>query len=355
MKPTILLLLVSTLLTAGPLYQIADLGSLGGGNSAAFGINASGAAVGASRTVSGIDVAFRNNDALLNSLAATRSTAAAINDSGMIAGTVFGPSGAQAVLWSNGQASAIAGPGSYAMGVNNSGWATGSAQGSAFRWNGVALEILNLGYWSAGYAINASGAIAGYAEITFGRFTAFLWDGSNITLLPPVGGRSSYAMAVNDDGVVAGSSTNQAGYSRATMWQDGAARDLGTLGGVASFASGIDASGSVVGSSFDHSNSYTRAFLYQNGTMLDLNSLLLSPAGWLLTAAYGINGSGQIVGTGIYQGEYRAFRLDPVFLAADEKSSPVPEPATGLLMILGIGLVARKRKKSAAPDRAADE
>lgn len=344
MKPTILLPLVSTLLTAGPLYQIADLGSLGGGSSAAFAINASGSAVGSSRTASGLDVAFRNDDAMLYALAGTRSTAAAINDSGVIAGTVFGPSGAQAVLWSNGQAGAIAGRDSYAMGVNHSGSATGSAQGSAFRWTSGALETLNLGYWSAGYAINASGAIAGYAETTFGRFTAFLWDGSSIVLLPSVGGRSSYAMAVNDHGVVAGSSTNQAGYSRATLWRDGAAIDLGTLGGVASFASGINASGSVVGSSFDHSNSYMRAFLFQNGTMLDLNSLLLSPAGWLLTAAYGINGSGQIVGTGIYQGEYRAFRLDPVFLAAGEGSSPVPEPATGLLMILGIGVVARKKK-----------
>ncbi|MBX9601264.1 MAG: hypothetical protein K2X35_09675 [Bryobacteraceae bacterium] len=347
MKPTILLPLVGTLLTAGPLYQIADLGSLGGGSSAAFAINASGAAVGASRTASAIDVAFRNDDALLYPLAAARSTAAAINDSGIIAGTVFGPSGGQAVLWSNGQANAIAGPGSYAMGLNNSGSATGSVQGSAFRWGAGALETLNLGWWSAGYAINASGAIAGYAEIAPGKFAAFLWDGNNVALLPSVGGRTSYALALNDEGTVAGSSTNQAGYGRATMWRKGAAVDLGTLGGAASFAHGINATGLVVGASFDSSNSCTRAFLFQNGIMLDLNSLLLSRGGWLLTAAYGINESGQIAGTGIYRGEYRAFRLDPVFFAAADgfpEANPVPEPAAWWLAITGIALVAAKRR-----------
>jgi probable HAF family extracellular repeat protein len=68
-------------------------------------------------------------------------------------------------------------------------------------------------------------------------------------------------------------------------------RDLGTLGGISSWAYGINASGQVVGSSYLSNNSDQHAFLYDGTTMRDLGTL-----GGISSWAYGINASGQVVG-----------------------------------------------------------
>ena len=58
-------------------------------------------------------------------------------------------------------------------------------------------------------------------------------------------------------------------------------RDIGTLGGInaESYAYGINAAGEVVGMSADETLS-ERAFVYSNGTMQDLNSLIDPILGW---------------------------------------------------------------------------
>ena len=49
--------------------------------------------------------------------------------------------------------------------------------------------------------------------------------------------------------------------------------------------------------------------LWTGGMMFDLNDLIANAPGWSLTAAYGINSTGQIVGTGVFEGQSTAFRL----------------------------------------------
>ena len=46
--------------------------------------------------------------------------------------------------------------------------------------------------------------------------------------------------------------------------------------------------------------------------MVDLNTTLINPTGWQLTSANGINDYNQIVGTGIHNGQIRAFLLNPI-------------------------------------------
>jgi len=58
--------------------------------------------------------------------------------------------------------------------------------------------------------------------------------------------------------------------------------------------------------------------------------------------AYGINNARQIVGGGLYNGEARAFRLDPLELQA---SSAAPEPGSWLLAGLGLVLLLVRRKQ----------
>ena len=102
--------------------------------------------------------------------------------------------------------------------------------------------------------------------------------------------------------------------------------DLGTLDGfLSSEAFAINDLGQIVGASGK------RAFIWESGMMTDLNDLLVPNAGWdYLFDARDINNNGQITGTGVIDGDRRAYVL-----------TPIPEPGTLLLFALG-ALVLRK-------------
>ena len=80
--------------------------------------------------------------------------------------------------------------------------------------------------------------------------------------------------------------------------------DLGTLPGDSStYAYGINDAGQAVGQSCDASGN-CQAFLWQNGTMTDLNTIthLTTPGSFDLLQAAGINSQGEIVGEAIDTG-----------------------------------------------------
>jgi len=113
--------------------------------------------------------------------------------------------------------------------------------------------------------------------------------------------------------------------------------DLGTLGGLVSYAYGINDSGQVVGFSLTPANDFYHAFLYSGGVMTDLNTLIDPALGWTLTEARGINDLGQIVGYGDIGGNTRAFIM-----------TPVPEPEIYAMLLAGLGLMgflARRRRQ----------
>ena len=53
------------------------------------------------------------------------------------------------------------------------------------------------------------------------------------------------------------------------------------------------------------------AFLWSRESMRDLNALIPSGSGWVLSEANGVNDAGQIVGYGTHNGDVRAFLLNP--------------------------------------------
>jgi uncharacterized membrane protein len=56
-----------------------------------------------------------------------------------------------------------------------------------------------------------------------------------------------------------------------------------------------------------------RLVIWRDGGVFELPSLLdASGAGWTLSSASAINSSGQIVGTGLHNGQARAFLMTPV-------------------------------------------
>lgn len=129
--------------------------------------------------------------------------------------------------------------------------------------------------------------------------------------------------------------------------------DLGTLGGLSSAGLGINRHGEVVGTAQDN-NQADRAFPYADGTLYDLNSLVVSglPSTAILVQAAGINDRGQIVanafclgiGVGCGAGGYR---LDPV--ATPPAPIFVPTLSNWALvaiaiLLLGAGLLLCRRR-----------
>ena len=90
----------------------------------------------------------------------------------------------------------------------------------------------------------------------------------------------------------------------------------------------INDSGHIVGSS---GSGWDIPFVWKDGVMTDLNTLIDPASGWTLKNATGINNNGWIIGNGIAPGGYEhAFLL-------------TPEPATLFLLSLG-GLVLRRKR-----------
>jgi probable HAF family extracellular repeat protein len=123
---------------------------------------------------------------------------------------------------------------------------------------------------------------------------------------------NNVAQAINNVGQIVGNSDLPGDtVTHAALWQIGVKpRDLGAFpGDVYSVANDINSRGQVVGASCDASS--CRAWLWDNGVMIDLNSLVRSPL--YLTWGGGINDRGEIAGSAFdpSTGESPAFLAIP--------------------------------------------
>jgi probable HAF family extracellular repeat protein len=222
----------------------------------------------------------------------------------------------------------LGGDNSFATGVNDQGQVVGwaetpvhdptcdSTQVLQFRavvWDPASHRIHQLrplpgDSASAATAINERSqvvGISGRCDIAVGRFSArraVMWDHGRVIDIGGLGGVAwNTAMAVNNDGVVVGfadTTGDQSGAPNfhAFIWtRESGIKDLGTLpGDVLSEALDVNSQGQVVGISIGANG--TRAFIWMNGKMTPLQTLL--PAGYAntLESAQGINDQGQITG-----------------------------------------------------------
>jgi len=147
--------------------------------------------------------------------------------------------------------------------------------------------------------------------------------------LGDLGAGMATASAINDWGFVVGSAQplgRPAGTTHAFVWANGAMLDLGVLPEagregpigpelVNTAATAINGWGQIVGNSYPGSvvpPLRPGPFLWQAGTMWNLNDLIDPGSGWILTEANGINDRGQIVGTArTANGAIRAVLLQP--------------------------------------------
>jgi probable HAF family extracellular repeat protein len=246
----------------------------------------------------------------------TYSTAQAINDSGVVAGTAQDAAGHQrAVYWFGGAVHEIPTPIGFGMsmatGINEAGAIVGLMTPEPFRhraflFDGVTVHDLGpAGDTTRAFAINDSVEIAGmWRETGTDVEHAVMWT-PGLTMID-LGGfgfpRGHEANAIANAPAVAGLSTDPAGATHAFLWLDGVLTDLGTLGGTRSVAHDVfagvwpDPTGAslyvVGGSEFAAGVADRRAFLWHKGTMHDLGTL----PGWFASEAYGMNSVLQVVG-----------------------------------------------------------
>lgn len=330
-----LLLLVARTASAQG-YTVTDLGTLGGSSSDARAINLAGQVIGTA-TLPGDSArhAYLWDNGImrdLGTLGGTSSNAGGINAWGQVVGfsSLAGSSTTHAFLYDSGGMHDLGTSGSsssVATGVNDAGWITGTANWPAggnpysFIVDGGGMRVpagARASNASFAFAINASGQVVGQAAVPFYKH-AVRYDPSGIHDLGTLGGSYSEAYDINDAGQIVGSSDISPGSSsrRAFLFDNQGMHDLGALdNGDISVALAINSAGQIVGRSRKASVLGYFAFLYFNGVMTDLNSLLAPGSGWVLNEAYDINDRGQIVGYGTHNGQSHAFLLTPPAPAA---------------------------------------
>ncbi len=258
------------------------------------------------------------------------SFAYAINNSGQAAGASFNILGhARAFVWDGATHKVGSLPGypySEARGISDDGQVAGFAEtGRADRlraWvsrafvrrpDGSLLDLGTLGGpYSAAYATGASGDVAGKADTEGGTTHAFLWTNeAGMADLGTLGGANSAAYAVSSAGIVAGvSETDNSGTRHGFLSVSGQMQDLAPLPSMSSSAAyAVNSRSEAVGMS--QAAGMKRATLWRDGKPTDLNALLPSHSGWVLTEARAVNDHGQIAGQGLWNGRPCAFLLTP--------------------------------------------
>ena len=355
-------------------YKITDLGTLPGGSfsQASQGNTENGLIAGVSDVPGGkqhavlwqfgqvIDLAARG-------LGGPNSFAVGLNNRGTVVGEaetseadpedfcLFG-TGLRCVpfLWQNGimnQLPTLGGPNGAVSAINNSGVSAGLAQTATrdplcpaplFHQYQAAIwgprpgqvralrplrgDTVGIAFW-----INDRGQVVGTSgtcdnTLPYGIIVgphAVLWDsdgtpidlgnlgGSVNVAVPAVGNRAIY---ISNNGMVVGGSTLSGNTTaHAFLWtKDAGIKDLGVLpGDFDSGALAVNDRGEVVGVSNDKEGN-ARAFIWRNGLLTDLNTLIAADSPMYLLFASGINNKGEVVGFGATeQGDIHAFLATP--------------------------------------------
>ncbi len=324
-----------------PGYIGVDLGTLGGAQSMALGINKNNEVVGASQTADGRWHAFFWADGQMTDLGVLPgfddSYAQSINITRQIVGRTVTANGlsSRAFAWVSGNRTdlgTLGGESARAYGINGSRHAVGTAQQSdgqwrAFVWrNNVMTSLGTLpGHTaSAALSISDSGLITGWSEDGEGNRIAVYWTNDQIVEIGTLGGLHAEATSANRNGVIVGHGDTGNEVTHPFMWENGQLTDLGAFPvGGDSRAFSINILREAVGEAFLPAANEYQAVLWKPGrTIQNINSLLPPLSGWdTLLSATGISDSGHICGTGrTTAGETHAYLLVPKLGLAN----PVP-------------------------------
>ncbi len=247
-------------------YVPTYLGTLGGDESWALGVNKSGAVVGCSTDSNGRLRAFlwtvEGGMVDLGTLGGENAAAVGINDSGEIVGYSETADGARHAFLRT-----------------------------------TEEEMVDLGVLpgdSASESAAVADLVVGTSTSAAGGARAFSWsvDTNMVPLVSPVSEGDTRAFGTNSASDIVGTA-NVNGNQRAVLWRaDGTVHELGTLGGSTSSAYGVNNAGQVVGESDDGSGQ-ARAFCWVEALGIQQ---LPSPRGTTSARACAVNNSYQVVG-----------------------------------------------------------
>jgi probable HAF family extracellular repeat protein len=282
--------------------KIVNLGTFGGNHSAAFGINNHGQVVGFALN------AIRDSFSLFDL---------------QILGSSNGTQ-ARAFLWQNGEMQdlgTLGGPDAWAVYVNDRGEVAGFSYTNSspnpitkfptedpFLWrNGRMIDIGTLGgTFGLPTGLNNLGQVIGQSNLAGDQNShPFLWeDGRLIDLFTnTIGGNPITANALDDAGEIVGAGAFANHPFDAYLWRNGVATDLGAVAGdCISQATAMNSKGQIVGGSLSCDFSTLRSFLWEKGSMVDLNTLIPPNSGLQLVETFAINDRGEIAGNGVPPG-----------------------------------------------------
>ena len=343
----VFLLLMGNYASADILYIVADLGTLGGQNSRALGINNNGWIVGESNLGNGYSHAFVYKNGTMIDLGTLQnypnSSATDINDNGQIVGGLSTGQGEyRAFLHSDGVMTDLGLERGSASAINSSGQIVGqyrplgTTATLAFLYDGGSVTGLGTfgGYYTAAYDINDAGQIVGQAEYADCSRSGFLYDSGTMTPLTAF----HSASAINNNGSIGG---NEKWLTGPFLDKNGTTTLLELSGYDSGCVSSINNLGEAVGTFNDMLGGPPPncGFVYRDGVVSDLNTLIDPASDWWISDIYDINDSGWIVGTG----ENGAGNRHAILLI------PVPEPSMVMLGAIGLcGMLMTWRPRSKA-------
>ena len=299
---------------APPVYDVIDLGTLGGSKAVPAALNDNDQVVGLSSTSDGSEKAFLWENGSMRQLNVSDgwSSAEAITNSGLIAGTatIPGSEGLHAFRWNNGvtsilgQVSDVRVVGMTADRVLVGAQDTEHAPSSEVWENGVWRVLVGIGYggFSVAKAMNNSGQIVGAAPVdeVVGEkvYHPFVWQAGvmrDLGLLDdfPCGDKpekncgAAWAVKINSKGDVVGFGSGGVGVPyHALVWPGGGAvRDLGP-----GQARAVNEAGEIAGEI--NSSNRSDGFFWRLGSMTLLPSL-----GGHQTNVVDVNDLSMVVGT----------------------------------------------------------
>jgi len=147
--------------------------------------------------------------------------------------------------------------------------------------------------------LNNRGEVIGTSNLAGDQTShPFLWRNGTLTDLftTTVGGSPITADQLNDDGEIVGGGAFPGQPFDAYLWRNGAATDLGRLNGDC-FSEGValNSDDQVIGYSLS-CDSHHRAVLWEDGSIVDLNTVIPGDSGLTLKETLAINDRGQIAG-----------------------------------------------------------